>query len=343
MSTSRRDLLRIPAALALAPLLAEAARVPGAAAQHSEKPATEKPAPYPKTGGVKMLPVRGGKHRVWTKKVGNGALPMLTLHGGPGVPHDYLECFEDFLPQAGVKYWYYDQLGCGNSDLPEDPGLWTVDGFREEVEEVRTGLGLSKFVLFGHSWGGMLGIEYALKYQQNLKALVISDMTASIASYMAYIGELRKTWPKDVVETMARYEAKGDYENPEYQKVVFETLYTKYLCRTNPWPEPVERAFKKLATKVYGTMQGPNEFVITGNFKNWDRWADLPKIKVPVLLLAARHDTMSVKDKERMAKLIPNSRLVVCENGSHLAMYDDQEAYFKGLVGFLKDVATGKA
>jgi proline-specific peptidase len=137
------------------------------------------------------------------------------------------------------------------------------------------------------------------------------------------------TIAENLASTMARYEAKGEYDNPEYQKVVFETLYTKHLCRTSPWPEPVDRAFRKLATKFYGTMQGPNEFVITGNFKSWDRWADLPKIKVPVLLIAARHDTMSVKDKERMAKLIPNSRLVVCENGSHMAMYDDQEATSK--------------
>src|SRR5436190_9419033 len=131
---------------------------------------------------------------------------MLTLHGGPGFPHDYLESMEDYLPQNGIEFYYYDQLGVGNSDVPDDNSLWTVDRFREEVEQVRKGLGLDDFILYGHSWGAMLAIEYALKYQSHLKGLVLSNMTASIKSYMEYMNVLRHRLPPEDVKTLEKYE-----------------------------------------------------------------------------------------------------------------------------------------
>ncbi|MGH9365035.1 MAG: proline iminopeptidase-family hydrolase, partial [Thermoanaerobaculia bacterium] len=265
-----------------------------------------------------------------------------TLHGGPGFGHEYFECFEDFLPQHGIEFYYYDQLGSYYSDQPDDTSLWTIDRFREEVEQVRKGLGLENFYLFGHSWGGMLGIEYALKYQKHLKGLVISSMTASIASYMAYAAKLRAALPKETVAVLDKYEAKGDYENPEYQKVMLEQVYRRHMCRLDPWPDPVERAFKHMNPKVYNTMQGPNEFVITGNFKDWDRWRDLPKITVPTFLPVGHFDEMSAEDIRREGRLIPRSRVLVCERGSHLCMWDDQETYFAGLLKFFDDVEAGR-
>ena len=299
------------------------------------------PAPEVKTGGIRRLPV-DGKYRVWTKKVGRGPIKLLTLHGGPGCTHEYFECFEDFLPQEGVEFYYYDQLGSAYSDQPDDTSLWTVDRFREEVEQVRRGLGLDNFYLLGHSWGGMLAIEYALKYPQHLKGLVISDMTASIPSYMEYAAKLRAALPKDVVAVLDKYEAKGEYDAPEYQKAMIGKVYREHLCRLDPWPDPVERTLKHLAMPVYTTMQGPNEFVITGNFKSWDRWNDLPKIRVPTLVTGARHDTMNPDDIRREGQLLPNSRVWISETGSHLAMYDDQPGYFAALIGFLKDVEAGR-
>jgi proline iminopeptidase len=299
------------------------------------------PAPEVKTGGIRMLPV-DGKYRVWTKKVGRGPIKLLTLHGGPGCTHEYFECFEDFLPQEGVEFYYYDQLGSAYSDQPDDTSLWTVDRFREEVEQVRRGLGLDNFYLLGHSWGGMLAIEYALKYPQHLKGLVISDMTASIPSYMEYAGKLRAALPKDVVAVLDKYEAKGEYDAPEYQEAMIGKVYREHLCRLDPWPDPVDRTLKHLAMPVYNTMQGPNEFVITGNFKSWDRWNDLPKIRVPTLVTGARHDTMNPEDIRREGQLLPNSRVWISETGSHLAMYDDQPGYFAALIGFLKDVEAGR-
>ena len=294
-----------------------------------------------KSAGIRLIDV-DGKYKVWTKKVGAGKIKMLTLHGGPGVTHEYFECFEDFLPQAGIEFFYYDQLGSAYSDQPDDASLWTVDRFREEVEQVRRALGLENFYLFGQSWGGMLGIDYLLKYQKHVKAAVISDMTASIASYVKYINELRAKLPPATIAILEKYEAKGEYEAPEYQQVMYKDIYGQYLCRLDPWPDPVQRAFKHLNPKVYNTMQGPNEFVVNGTFKDWDRWADLPKITVPTLLIVGRYDTMSVADIQKMGKAIPRSRVAICENGSHLCMWDDQQAYFRHLLGFIRDVEAGR-
>ncbi|PYQ53671.1 MAG: proline iminopeptidase [Acidobacteria bacterium] len=293
-----------------------------------------------KTGGARTIEV-DGKYHVWTDRVGSGPIKMLTLHGGPGFPHDYLECFEDFLPQHGVQFYYYDQLGVGNSDQPDDVALWTVDRYRNEVEQVRKGLGLNKFYLFGHSWGGMLGIEYALAHQDHLKALIISDMTAGIPAYEAYAQKLLAELSEEDRKTLAKYAAAGNFEAPEYQQIMIGKVYAEHLVRLNPWPEPLERAFKKFNAKIYNTMQGPNEFVITGNFKNWDRFADLPKIKVPTLIIAGEKGTMNPDDIRRMGKLIPRSRVVLTK-GSHLEMYDDQENYFRAIVKFIKDVEAGK-
>lgn len=293
-----------------------------------------------KTGGVRMIPV-DGKYQVWTKRVGSGPITMLTLHGGPGCTHEYFECFEDFLPQAGVQFFYYDQLGSAYSDQPDDPGLWTVERFREEVEQVRAALGLEQFYLYGQSWGGMLAIEYALGYQQHLKGLMISNMTASTASYVAYINELRQQLPAEVIRTLEKYEATGDYNAPEYTDLMVRLIYAKHICRVDPWPEPLMRMFRHLSTQVYNTMQGPNEFVVTGNFKDWNRWDDLHSITVPTLLSVGRFDTMRVADIERMGSLIPHARVAICEQGSHCAMYDDQETYFRDLIQFIKDVEAG--
>src|SRR6478672_7781925 len=206
-----------------------------------------------KTAGIRMITV-DGKYKVWTKKVGAGKIKVLTLHGGPGVTHEYFECFEDFLPQAGVEFYYYDQLGSFYSDQPNDPSLWTIDRFREEVEQVRAALGLENFYLYGQSWGSMLAIEYALKYQRHLKGLVLSSMTASIPSYMAYTAKLRAALPRDAVATLEKYEATNSYDAPEYQHLIMEVLYKRHICRLDPWPDPVERAFKHVNNQVYNTM-----------------------------------------------------------------------------------------
>jgi proline iminopeptidase len=339
---TRRAFLGMGGAAVALPLVSSACAVRKRPAPAAWGPVPSGRADGVRTGGCCTVRV-AGRYYVWLKQVGNGDVPVLTLHGGPGFPHFYFECFEDFLPRAGVQFWYYDQLGCGFSEQPDDPSLWTVERYRDEVEQVRAALGLERFVLYGQSWGGMLGIEYALAYPQYLSGLVISNMTASIPSYVKYVNELRAALPAEVRKVMEKYEAKGDYEAPEYQKILLEQLYAKHICRLDPWPEPVSRSLRYLNTKIYNAMQGPSEFTVTGSYKNWDRWADLHRIAAPTLLLVGRYDTMSVADIQRMGTLIPHARVVVCENGSHLSLYDDQQAYFEALIPFLRDAHAGRA
>jgi proline iminopeptidase len=292
--------------------------------------------PPVKTGGVKMITV-DGKYQVWTKKVGDGKIKVLLLHGGPGFNHEYLECFEDFLPQAGIEFFYYDQLGSSYSDQPNDTSLWNLDRFREEVEQVRQGLGLDSFYLFGHSWGGILAMEYAFKYQNHLKGLVISNMTASVKSYLSYVNKLKAVLPPETIKTMEKYEQAHDYDAAEYQEIMMKQIYSQYVCRLDPWPNPLLRAFIHVNNQVYNVMQGPNEFVVSGNLATWDVWDRLKNITVPTLVIGAKYDEMNPEDIRKEASLIPNARLLVC-NGSHMSMYDDQETYFAGLIKFLKDV-----
>ena len=291
-----------------------------------------------RVAGIKMVPVMGGQYKVWTKRMGSGPLKVLLLHGGPGFTHQYLEAMESFLPEAGIEMYYYDQLGCGNSDKPTDPSLWTRDRYREEVEEVRIGLGLDNFVLYGQSWGGMLSIEYALKYQHRLRGLVISNMTAGIQAYLNRLDHLKGLLNPTSRAALERLDAAQDYDNPEYERIMMEELYPQVICRTKPWPEPVTRAFRDANLAIYNEMQGKSEFVVTGNFKDWERWDDLHKITVPTLTIGAAHDTMDPEDLKKMATLVTNGTSLICPNGSHLAMWDDQAVYFDGLLRFLKSL-----
>lgn len=286
--------------------------------------------------GVRWIKVAGGRHKVWTQKVGSGPVKVLLLHGGPGFSHDYLEAFTPFAQKAGLEIYYYDQLGCGLSDHPNDPSLWTLPRYLTEVEEVRRGLGLEHMVLYGHSWGGMLAIEYALKHPGRLDRLVISNMTASCAEYVRHATQMRAALSTDDQAILARYEAENNTENPTYQAVI-DKLNAEHVCRLpQPWPEPIMRSFTGANLAIYNQMQGPNEFVITGNFKDWDRWADLPKIRTPTLVMGARYDEMDPEQMRREGRLIPNAQTWISERGSHLTLWDDQDAYFAALIPFLK-------
>jgi proline iminopeptidase len=291
-----------------------------------------------RTAGIRMIPVAGGRYKVWTKKVGAGRTKVLLLHGGPGFNHDYLEAMESFLPEAGIEMYYYDQLGCGNSDHPEDTSLWTLPRYLQEVEEVRRGLGLDKFVLYGHSWGGILAIEYALTYPQHLSGLVISNMTAGIQSYLKRTEALKGLLAPASRARLAELEKAQDYDSPDYERIVMGELYPQMLCRIQPWPEPVTRAIRLANQTIYNQMQGKSEFLVTGNLKDWERWDRLHEIRTPTLTIGAAHDEMDPADMVRIATLMPNARSAICPDGSHLAMWDDQAVYFRHLLGFLKSV-----
>jgi len=302
------------------------------------------------SGGVKMIPIETSKgvFRVWTKRIGNHpTMKVLLLHGGPGATHEYLEAFDSYFPAAGIEYYYYDQLGSYYSDQPSEPELVDLGRYVEEVDQVRRALGLdsTNFYLFGHSWGGMLGIEYALKYQQYLKGLIISNMMASGPQYNEYAQKvLMPGMDQTALAEIQRYEEAKEYDHPRYMKLLVEHHYVFHILRMphKDWPDPVNRGFKNLNTAIYIPMQGPSELGASGVLADWDRTADLGKITVPSLIIGAQHDTMDPKHMEWMANVVQHGRYLYCPNGSHLALYDDQENYFRGLIQFIQDVDAGR-
>ena len=303
------------------------------------------------TGGIKMIPIKTpkGEFKVWTKRVGNNPkIKVLLLHGGPGMTHELYESFDGYFPQEGIEYYYYDQLGSYYSDQPKDLSLWDLPRFVEEVEQVRIALGLNKdnFYLYGQSWGGILGMEYALKYQQHLKGLVISNMVSSIPEYQKYSDEvLAPQLPKEVYDEIMSYENAEDYHNERYLDLIVQNYYTKHIIRMSPenWPNSINRAFQHVNSDVYVTMQGPSEFGIKGDatLKHWDVTKQLKNISVPTLSIGAQYDTMDPKHMEWISTEVQNGRYLHCPNGSHLSQYDDQENFFKGLISFIKDVDNG--
>jgi len=303
------------------------------------------------TGGIKMIPITTpkGTFKVWTKRVGNNPkMKLLLLHGGPGFTHEFFECFDGYLPNEEIEYIYYDQLDSYYSDQPNDSTLWTIEHFVEEVEQVRQSLNLTKgnFYILGHSWGGMLAMEYALKYQNNLKGLIISNMMASIPEYEKYAAEvLGPQLPPEVYKEIKDMEANNDFGNPKYEELVAQYYYTEHVMRKplEEWPEPLNRAVKHLNTNIYIFMQGYSEFGVTGDasLKGWDVSNRLKEIAVPTLVIGAAHDTMDPKYMEWMSNEVQNGQFLLCPQGSHFAMFDDQKTYINGLVKFVKDVDSG--
>jgi proline iminopeptidase len=303
------------------------------------------------SGGVRMIPIHTphGDFRVWTKRVGNNPrLRVLLLHGGPAATHEYFEAFDSFFPGEGIEYIYYDQLGSAYSDQPNDDRLWTIDRFVDEVEQVRRALHLdrSNFCLLGHSWGGMLAMEYALHHQQNLKCLIISNMMDSIPAYNDYARRvLMPAMDQAQLAEVQRLEATHHTEDPRYMQILMPMHYEQHILRrpADQWPEPVTRAFGHLNQHVYALMQGPSELGASGVLEHWDRSGDLHRINVPTLVIGARHDTMDPAWMEAMAHRLPHGQYLYLPNGSHMSMYDDQQAYFAGVVRFLRGVERGAA
>jgi len=305
-------------------------------------------APGLKTGGVQLIPVKTpkGTFKVWTKRFGhNPKLRVLLLHGGPGMTHEYFEGFENFLGPEGIEFIYYDQLGSAYSDQPKDDSLWVTERFVDEVEQVRQALGLNRdnFILLGHSWGGILAAEYALKHGQHLKGLVISNMMMSTVDYNRYAHEvLAKRMDPAVVKEIRELEAKGQYESPRYMELLQPHFYAKHICRLAEVPEPLARSMAKVNSRIYVLMQGPSEFGLSGRLENWSRKPDLGKLAMPTLVIGATHDTMDPEHMRWISTQVQKGSFLLCPNGSHCAMWDDQQAYFGGLVRWLKAVDAGQ-
>jgi len=306
---------------------------------------------YPDTleaAGIKLIPIKTPKDtfNVWTKRFGNNPkIKILLLHGGPAMTHEYMECFETFFQREGFEFYEYDQLGSYYSDQPNDTTLWKTERFVEEVEQVRKAIGAdqSNFYIVGNSWGGILGMEYALKYQKNMKALLVSNMVASAPEYGKYAEEvLAKQMDPKILAEIRAIEAKKDFANPRYMELLIPNFYHEHICRLTIWPDALNRSFKHGNNTIYTQMQGPSEFGISGLLANWDIKNRLKEISIPTLMIGAKYDTMDPKAMEEQSKMVQHGEYLYCPNGSHLAMWDDQKTYMNGVISFIKKVDQGQ-
>lgn len=279
-----------------------------------------------------MIEVPGGK--VWYKIAGDGpGVPLLLLHGGPGAGHDYLEPFEVHGDERPVVF--YDQLGCGKSDIPDDTSLWVAERFAREVQAVRDTLGLDRVHLLGHSWGGWLALEYMAGKPAGIVSLTLASTCASVQAYLDLVPGLLAQLPQDVQDTIARHEAAGTTDSAEYQAASFQYLMT-FVCRKQPWPDSMLRTgFNIQNTPVYHHMWGPSEFTLTGNLAGWDRTGVLPSISVPTLISVGRYDEIGPPAAEAMQERIPGAELVLFEESAHSAHFEEAEKYAATLRDFL--------
>ncbi len=272
------------------------------------------------------IEVPGG--RVWYRSVGEGGTPLLCLHGGPGFTHFYLEAIEALADRRQVIF--YDQLGCGNADRPDDLSLWTVDRFVEELAQVRASLGLDNLHLLGSSWGGMLAMQYALDRRPQLHSMILCGSPASMIRWAADCAELLAAQPEEVRRVIRQHEADRFTACPEYQAALLG-FYREHVCRLDPWPVGLERSFAEAGYTVYNTMNGPSEFTVTGTLKSWDIMDRLGEIDVPTLLVGGRYDECRPAHLAEMQSRIPGSQLEIIEDASHLCFAEQPEAFARAI------------
>ncbi len=288
---------------------------------------------------VGFIPV--GEYKVWYRSVGGGAgveeqTPILGLHGGPGVPSDYIEDITQLATDTR-RVIIYDQLGCGRSDRPDNPTMWTIQRFVDELVLVRKELGLEKIHLWGQSWGGILAIEYALTQPQGMESLTLASTASSMPVWIAEANRLRDGLPAEVQNTLLRHEHAGTTDDPEYQSAMME-FYKRHVIRIVPMPPQVARAFDNMGQQVYFTMNGPSEFHVIGVIKDWDRTNRLHEIKVPTLITSGFYDESTPSINETMHNEIAGSEWVLFEHSSHMAHVEEMELYMAVMRTFLQRV-----
>jgi proline-specific peptidase len=275
-----------------------------------------------------------GGAETWYRIVGSrevdGAAPMLALHGGPGAAHDYLESMQE-LAHTGRRVIFYDQLGCGRSPYPEDPSKWTVELFVQEVDAVREALGLDEVHLVGQSWGGMLGMEYALTQPSGLRSLVICDSPSSMRLWVQEANRLREDLPPEIQQTLLQHEAAGTTQSDEYQAAI-QVFYDRHVCRVVPNPDYLQRSLAQILNQVYLTMNGPSEFHVVGTLKDWDITPRLGGITVPTLVISGAYDEATPLIARTVHEAIPGSEWVLFEESSHMPHVEEPER-FRQVVG----------
>jgi proline-specific peptidase len=272
-----------------------------------------------------FVEVSGGK--IWYQIVGadQKGIPLLVVHGGPGAPHDYLETLAELADQRPVIF--YDQLGCGNSDRPEDESLWSVDRFVEELVTVRSALKLEQIHLLGQSWGTMLSVEYLLRNNPSgIQSLILSAPFLSTPIWAADQRELISKMEPDIQDIILRIEKSGDYDAEEYQEAMM-AFYRKHLCRMDPWPKSLLRTMDKMGLGVYEYMWGPSEFTITGTLLDAELTGELKKITVPTLFTCGEYDEATPKSTKLFHSQLPGSEIHIFPDASHQHHIEAQAEY----------------
>jgi len=275
-----------------------------------------------------------GGHRLVAYSFGTGDEVVLCLNGGPGLPCDYVRESHSWLADHGYRVIAYDQLGCGESDFPDDMSLWTVPRYASELEIVRKALGLGRVHLLGQSWGTFLAIEHSLDYPGGLKTLILQNGAGDIPHLVTELERLRSALGPETVAMMLRHEADGTLDHPEYQGAITVLNY-RHVCRLQEWPGPVKRSLDHWNMVIYQAMQGPNEFTFTGNYSNWNRLADLHAITAPALVTCGLHDELTPACSARLHRALPNSTIKVFQNSAHMPFFEEPKAYAETLLGFL--------
>ena len=229
---------------------------------------------------------------------------------------------------------FYDQLGCGKSDRPDKPQWWTVETFLEELDVVRTALGLDRIHLLGQSWGGMLAMEYALTQPAGIVSLVIASSPASMELWVSEANRLRAELPADVEAALERHEAAGTFDDPEYQAAM-KVFYDRHVCRIVPNPDGVQRAFEGLGFQVYMTMNGPSEFHVIGRLKHWDIRDRLGEIRIPALLTSGEFDELTPMQAAIVRDGIPGCEWELFAGCSHMPHVEEPALYLAKLDAFL--------
>ena len=286
-------------------------------------------------------------HQTWYRIVGSadapGKLPLLCLHGGPGATWHHMQPYTELA--EGRRVICYDQLGCGNSAVsePHDPAMWTTELYLDEITAVRAALGLDECHIIGHSWGGMLGMVYAITRPAGLASLVVESSPASVPFWLSELARLRAELPAEVEQTLRRHEAAGTTDSEEYQSTMM-AFYDRHVCRVRPWPDWVQQTFDSLEAnpEVYHTMNGPSEFHVIGPLKDFDITAGLGAITAPALLFCGEFDEVTPATMAQARDGIKGSELVVMPGCSHMSQAEDPAGTLGLVRGWLAGIEAAR-
>jgi L-proline amide hydrolase len=263
-----------------------------------------------------------------------GALPLVVVHGGPGMAHNYLRNLEA-LADTGRTVIHYDQLGCGlSTHLPDAPAeFWTPQLFVDEFLNLIGRLGLSEYHLLGQSWGGMLGAEIATRRPEGLRALAICNSPASMQLWVEGAAELRARLPAEVEATLTAHESAGTTTDPEYIRAS-DVFYERHVCKVVPIPDDFRESVQQMEADptVYHTMNGPNEFHVVGTLRDWSIVERLHRIDVPTLVIAGEEDEATPATWRPFAEIIPDAVTQVFPDASH-CVHLEHPQQFRDAVG----------